>query len=95
MPQEKSRDFVYGDRAQTRTLSRLNPLRTPGTEAAQETVTEPTTFFEDGRAGYDIQYLTMQEAIADALRQYERYVQLAQLHEMQLLMIAPGHTRPA
>ena len=94
VPQENSRDYVYGVRPQERTLSRLNPLRDEAADAkTEETVTEPTTFFEDGRAGYDIQYLTHEEILADALRQYERYIQLAQMRETHLLMIAPGHTR--
>ncbi|MFC3216659.1 hypothetical protein [Comamonas sp. JC664] len=42
---------------------------------------EPVTFFEDGRSGYDVQYLRSEELIADILRQYERYLSLSQTSE--------------
>ncbi|MEN3110129.1 BCCT family transporter [Uliginosibacterium paludis] len=86
VPRRHARDFVYGVRPQTRTLSRLNPLR-----KEERSVTEPVTFFEDGRAGYDVQYMSHDEIIADVLRQYERYLQLGRLSETGLLNSAPGH----
>lgn len=86
VPRKHTRDFVYGVRPQTRTLSRLHPVR-----KEERAVTEPVTFFEDGRAGYDIQYMCHEEIIADVLRQYERYLQLGRLSETGLLNSAPGH----
>lgn len=50
------------------------------------------TFFADGRAGYDIQYLTRDESKADVLRQYERYLSLIQNDSAELLNSAPEHT---
>jgi choline/glycine/proline betaine transport protein len=88
VPRRHARDFVYGVRPQTRTLTRLNPLH-----KEQRSVTEPVTFFEDGRAGYDVQYMSQGEVIADVLRQYERYLQLGRLSETALLNSAPGHTQ--
>ena len=55
---------------------------------------EPMTFFEDGRQGYDVQYLRSEELIADVLRQYERYLALTADMRTQLLNRAPGHTDP-
>ena len=37
---------------------------------------QPMTYFFDGRTGYDVQYMTRNELIADILRQYERYLTL-------------------
>ena len=50
--------------------------------------------FADGRAGYDIQYLTRDELSADVLRQYERYLVLSQDQGQDLLSGAPEHTPP-
>ncbi|GKQ95746.1 hypothetical protein [Aeromonas caviae] len=47
-----------------------------------------------GRAGYDIQYLTRDELSADVLRQYERYLVLSQDEGQDLLSSAPEHTQP-
>ena len=67
-------------------------------EAARETerdqVFEPMTFFEDGRQGYDIQYLRPEEIIVDILRHYERYRTVSINQQTQLLNRAPGHTDP-
>ena len=53
------------------------------------------TFFEDGRLGYDVEYLRGDEVIADVLRQYERYVSLAADKRTHLLSRAPGHVTEA
>ena len=52
------------------------------------------TFFEDGRQGYDIQYLRPEEIIVDILRHYERYRTVSLNQRTQLLNRAPGHTEP-
>ncbi|MDQ7988163.1 MAG: BCCT family transporter [Candidatus Dactylopiibacterium sp.] len=86
VPRKHRRDFIYGLRPQTRTLARLSP-----THKVERSVTEPVTFFEDGRAGYDVKYMSHEEIIADVLRQYERHVQLGRLNETALVDSAPGH----
>ncbi|MFM5599308.1 hypothetical protein [Aeromonas veronii] len=53
------------------------------------------TFYADGRASYDIQYLTRDEISADVLRQYERYLSLIQSDSTELLSSAPEHSTPA
>ena len=35
------------------------------------------TYFSDGRAGYDAQYMTREDIITDIIRQYERYLTLS------------------
>ena len=52
------------------------------------------TFFEDGRQGYDIEYLRREEIIVDILRHYERYRTVSASQHTQLLNRAPGHTDP-
>lgn len=36
----------------------------------------PTTYFSDGRIGYDVGYMSQNELIADMLKHYERYLSL-------------------
>ncbi|WP_211234026.1 BCCT family transporter [Chitinilyticum litopenaei] len=89
---EGRRDFVYGVRIAASPAPAFNPLAAAQSDAGEEQLFAPQTFFEDGRAGYDVQYLTRQEVIADVLRQYERYLQLLQTDGTALLNAAPGHT---
>ncbi|ASK27774.1 transporter [Neisseria chenwenguii] len=73
---ETMRNFVYG-------------IKTVGYAIADQLVQDdnlphiqsnmayvPMTYFSDGRTGYDVQYMTRQELIADILKQYERYLSL-------------------
>jgi choline/glycine/proline betaine transport protein len=90
IPDASGRDFVYGVRSARKALPVATPSQAAETETAQ--IYEPVTFFEDGREGYDIEYLRSDEIIADILRHYERY--RAQQTDMRtsLLREAPGHT---
>ncbi|VTU19047.1 High-affinity choline transport protein [Variovorax sp. PBL-H6] len=92
IPDPELRDFIYGVRIAHRHL----PVFTvqDASEDGRAQVFEPTTFFEDGRQGYDIQYLRMEEVIADILRQYERYRSLSANLRTHLLSRAPGHSEP-
>ncbi|MGE6197898.1 hypothetical protein ACLH0N_20955, partial [Aeromonas media] len=72
----------------------LNPLEATHNHDPEARIFEPITFFADGRAGYDIQYLTRDELSADVLRQYERYLVLSQDQGQDLLSGAPEHTPP-
>ena len=36
----------------------------------------PVTYYTDGRAGNDIQYLSKEEITADVLREYDRYISI-------------------
>jgi choline/glycine/proline betaine transport protein len=90
IPDASHRDFVYGVRVVAKPLPATTPRQAAEGEAA--TLHEPVTFFEDGREGYDIEYLRDNEIIADILRHYERYrAQLAD-ERTRLLREAPGHT---
>ena len=87
------RDFVYGVRPATRRLPGFMLTEVTDDEAnVRRHVVEPITFFEDGREGYDVQYLRQEELIADILRNYERYLSLMADQRTVLLNRAPGHT---
>lgn len=74
---ENLRNFVYGIESVPRALSDLvvDDDNLPNIEA--DTIYEPITYFLDGRKGYDVQYMTKEELIADVLQQYERFINLA------------------
>ena len=90
IPDPSDRDFVYGVRSASKPL----PVATPSQAAAPEHALthEPVTFFEDGREGYDIEYLRGEEIIVDILRHYERYRTQRTDERTSLLREAPGHT---
>lgn len=92
MPQETLRNFVYGVRCVERLVPEfaLRAAALPAT--SRERTFEPVTFFEDGRKGYDIQYLTTAEVIADVLNHYELYLRQVQSSHTHVLNTAPGHT---
>lgn len=74
---ENLRNFLYGVECRSRALSDLvvEDGNLPNIEASK--IYEPMTYFFDGREGYDVQYMTKEELIADVLKQYERFMNLA------------------
>ena len=73
---ESMRDFMYGIKSIGHEVSEqlIDDQNMPH---IQHSMTyQPMTYFFDGRAGYDVQYMTRNELIADILRQYERYLTL-------------------
>jgi choline/glycine/proline betaine transport protein len=70
-------DFVYGVRSESKTISDflVQEQNVPG--VGKNNAYIPKTFFGDNRAGYNIEYFTRNEIIADVLRQYERFVELS------------------
>ena len=93
VPVAQLRDFVYGVRVERRSIPAFS-MRDSAQEEAQRFMYVPSTYFEDGRLGYDVQYLRSEELIADILRQYERYLSLTADKRTQLLNRAPGHAEP-
>ena len=94
VPQPAHRDFVYGVEVQGRpevVFNLLAAVRQGHTAADADAVCSPVTYFADGRAGYDIRYMTREEVIADVLRQFERYLELSQQAATELLTAAPEH----
>ncbi len=74
---ENLRNFLYGIECQSRELSDLvvDDANVPNMDESK--IYEPITYFIDGRQGYDVQYMTKEELIADVLKQYERFMNLA------------------
>jgi choline/glycine/proline betaine transport protein len=70
-------DFSYGVRNQSKTISDflVNEENVPGAAANKAFI--PKTYFGDKRLGYNIEYFTKNEIIADVLKQYERFVELS------------------
>ena len=70
------RDFVYGIKSVKREITD-QLIREDGLPHFKYAATFiPLTYFSDGRDGYDVQYMTQKELIADMLKQYERYLNL-------------------
>jgi len=76
IPYDQIWNFKYGVMAEKRTISDylINEDNTPDIDISSQYV--PITYFADGRAGNDIQYLNKEDIIADVLREYERYINI-------------------
>ena len=70
-------DFTYGVRSESKLISEflVNEDNIPGAEGNKTYI--PKTYFGDNRVGYNIEYFNHREVIADALKQYERFIQLS------------------
>ena len=84
---DKIRNFRYGVVAEPQTISEymIEEENTPNVD--METPYIPITYFNDGRKGNDIQYMTKEEVIADVLREYERFISLISDNKNELLII--------
>ena len=88
--QENLRDFIYGVKS-VKLLTRVLSLRDEEMPEEKRSYNyEAVTFFEDGRKGYDIQYLSQDEIIKDVLKHFERYLDSLQDKHVDLLNNAPG-----
>lgn len=86
---ETLRDFVYGIKSVQRQVAE-QLLQDELLPHIQQRVThEPITYFGDGRDGYDVQYMSREELIADMLKQYERYLSLLDGVGREILAHAP------
>lgn len=87
IPHNQIWSFRYGVNAEKQTISDslLEEDNTPDIETNKHYV--PVTYFTDGRAGNDIQYLSRNEIIADVLREYERYLSLVAYEDEALIFI--------
>lgn len=70
-------DFTYGVRNQLKKISDfiVNEENIPG--AADNKTYIPKSYFGDKRSGYNVEYFTKNEVIADVLKQYERFLELS------------------
>ncbi|MBJ3786217.1 BCCT family transporter [Devosia sediminis] len=86
-PAENVRDFVYGVSLVSEPLANFSPMAASKPEQRYEA----RTYFSSGGRGYDIMGLHRDQLISDVLAQFERYLQLVQSPEVQLVHAAPEH----
>lgn len=74
---ESIEDFKYGIRCESRVVSNflVNEENIPNVTGEKSYI--PKTYFGDNRLGYNIEYFTQREIIADVLKQYERFLELS------------------
>lgn len=74
IPHSVIHNFRYGVAAEVQRVSgyMVEEDNTPEVDSLRQYV--PITYYSDGRAGNDIQYLGRDEIIADVLREYERFI---------------------
>ncbi|AZP13685.1 BCCT family transporter [Undibacterium parvum] len=89
--QNQLRGFVYGVACQQKAVPDFALANSVLPSSEQAKTFEPTTYFTDGRRGYDVQYLTENEMLADILKQYERHLSLSLNADAALLQHAPAH----
>lgn len=70
------RDFVYGIKSVRYEIAEQLVQESKLPHIRRNTSYAPVTYFSDGRTGYDVQYMTREELIADILKNYERYLSL-------------------
>lgn len=70
-------DFTYGVRTQSKSISEflVNEDNLPEIDLNKTYI--PKTYFGDDRPGYNIEYFSKREIIADVLKQYERFLELS------------------
>ena len=70
-------DFKYGVKTHSKAISEflVDEINLPGIK--KNTTFIPVTYFGDNRPGYNVEYLSQREIIADVLKQYERFIELS------------------
>lgn len=84
---EKStmRNFVYGIKSVRYEIAQQLVQESNLPHIRRNTTYAPFTYFSDGRTGYDVQYMTREELIADILKNYERYLSLMETVGQELM----------
>lgn len=93
IPHNKMNNFVYGVMPERQSISDyfIDDENTPNIDTIDLYV--PVTYYNDGRRGNDIQYLTKEEIIADVLREYERFSSIIRNEQNELLVIDRDHLK--
>ncbi|MHC1551281.1 BCCT family transporter [Phyllobacterium sp. K27] len=82
------RDFIYGVNPNEHRLPSISGLRAGKPQFRYEA----KTYFSSGARGYDVMGMTRDQLIADILVQFDRYLNLTQSSESQLVQGAPEHS---
>ncbi|UHG94365.1 BCCT family transporter [Spirosoma oryzicola] len=90
---ERLEDFTYGVRNHAKTISSflVNEGNIPGVIGNKSYI--PRTYFGDNRLGYNIEYFTQREVIADVLKQYERFLALSSEEKNEIFTIVTLKSR--
>lgn len=86
---EGGRDFVYGVSIASHPLAVISPMAA----GKPEMRFEARTYFSSGSRGYNVMGMSREQLIADILVQFERYLHLMQLPDVQLVHAAPEHSQ--
>jgi len=83
---DKIRNFKYGVMAEKQDVSQyiIDEDNAPTPESE---VYIPMSYYNSGRTGNDIQHLEKEEIIADVLREYERFINIAADENSEILML--------
>ncbi|KXB47157.1 transporter, betaine/carnitine/choline family [Bacteroidales bacterium KA00344] len=87
IPHDRIQNFRYGVNVERQNISDylIDDDNTPDVDSDTHYV--PVTYYSDGRSGYDIQYLSKDELIADVLREYERYITLVADEQKAMMFV--------
>ncbi|MCR5699585.1 MAG: BCCT family transporter [Treponemataceae bacterium] len=83
---DKLRNFKYGVMAEKQAVSQY-VIDEDNAPTPESDVYVPMSYYNSGRTGNDIQHLEKDEIIADVLRYYERFINIASDENSEILML--------
>lgn len=83
---DKLRNFKYGVMAEKQEVSQY-VIDEDNAPTPESDVYIPVSYYNNGRSGNDIQHLEKEEIIADVLREYERFINIASDENNDILML--------
>ncbi len=83
---DKLRNFKYGVMAEKQDVSQYI-IDEDNAPTPESDVYVPMSYYNSGRTGNDIQHLEKDEIIADVLRYYERFINIASDEKSEILML--------
>ncbi len=87
IPHDNIRNFRYGVKASTQDISDSLKTERNAPDVEHDKVVVPVTYYEDRRAGNDIQYLSKNDIITDVLREYERFLSIVSDESNELIIM--------
>lgn len=83
---ESLRNFKYGVMAERLDVSQY-VIDEDNAPTPESDVYIPVSYYNSGRSGNDIQHLEKEEIIADVLREYERFINIASDEKSEILIL--------
>ena len=87
IPHDNIRNFRYGVKASTQDISDSLKTERNTPDVDHDKMVVPVTYYEDRRAGNDIQYLSKNDIITDVLREYERFLSIVSDESNELIIM--------